>query len=102
MNKRVAQNSKPIAMPIGAANHIAAAVVRFVIFLSISLFKIIRLPRNRIPVTSCAPILEVELGFTAADRYVKIMEPPMTRQCVLISAGLLLDSLSAPIKNPIS
>jgi hypothetical protein len=91
-----------MAMPIGAANHIAAAVVRFVIFLSISLFKIIPLPRKRIPVTSYAPIPELELESTAADRYLKIMESPMTRRCVLISAGLLLDSLSAPIKNPIS
>jgi hypothetical protein len=35
-----------MAMPIGAANHIAAAVVRFVIFLSVSLFKIIFLCRE--------------------------------------------------------
>jgi hypothetical protein len=35
-----------MAMPIGAANYIAAAVVRFVIFLSVSLFKIIFLCRE--------------------------------------------------------
>lgn len=35
-----------MAMPIAAANHIAAAAVRFVIFLSVSLFKIIFVSRE--------------------------------------------------------
>src|SRR5215213_7481200 len=87
-------------MPIAAAYHIAAAVVRLVIFLSTSLFKIMPAPKNPIPDTTCAAILEEEFASTKEDRNVKIIAPPITRQCVLIPAGLFFDSLSAPIANP--
>jgi hypothetical protein len=59
-------------------------------------------PRNPIPVTSWAAILDVELGSIWADKYVNIIEPAITKQCVLIPAALPLDSLSAPIRNPAS
>jgi hypothetical protein len=87
-------------MPIAAAYHIAAAVVRLVIFLSISLFKIMPAHKNPMHDTTCAAIREVEFGSTKEDRNVKIIAPPITRQWVLIPAGLFLDSLSAPIANP--
>ncbi len=67
-------------MPIEAAYHIAAAVVTLVIFLSISLFKIMPAPKNPMPDTTCAAILEVEFGSTKEDRNVKIIAPPITRQ----------------------
>jgi hypothetical protein len=41
----------------------------------------------------CAAILEDEFGSTIDDRNVKIAAPPITRQCVLIPAGLFRDSL---------
>jgi hypothetical protein len=44
--------------------------------------------------------LDEELGSTTEERNVNIAVPPMTRQCVLIPAGLPLDSLSAPIAKP--
>ena len=77
-----------------AANQIAAAVVRFVILFSDSLFKIMPAPRKPIPEIICAAILDDEFGSTIEDRNVKIAAPPITRQCVLIPAGLFLDSLS--------
>ena len=70
------------------------------IFLSISPLRIIPAPKNPIPLTTCAAIREVELGSTAAERYVNNIEPPITKEFVLIPAGLPLDSLSAPITNP--
>ena len=45
-------------------------------------------------------IREVELGSIAAERYVNNIELPITKEFVLIPAGLPLDSLSAPITNP--
>ena len=77
-----------------------AAVVKFVIFLSTSPFKIIPAPKKPTPPTTCAAIREVELGSTAADRYVNSIAPPITKEFVLIPAGLPLDSLSTPITNP--
>lgn len=87
-------------MPIDAANQMAAAVVRFVIFLSTSLFNIIPAPRKPIPEIICAAIRDEELGSTSEDRKVKIAAPPITRQWVLIPAGFPRDSLSMPIANP--
>ena len=89
-----------MAMPIAAANQMAAAVVRFVIFFSISLFRMIPAPRKPIPEIICAAILDEELGSTIEERNVNIAAPPITRQCVLIPAGLPLDSLSAPMTKP--
>ena len=66
-------------MPIAAAYHIAAAVVRLVIFLSTSLFKIMPAPKNPIPDTTCKAILEVQFGSTKEDRNVKIIAPPITK-----------------------
>jgi hypothetical protein len=80
-------------MPIAAAYQIAAAVVRFVILFSDSLFRMMPAPRKPMPVTTCAAILGVELGSIRAERNVKIAAPPITRQCVLIPAGFPLDSL---------
>ena len=71
-------------MPIDAANHTAAAVVRFVTLRSISLFRISPAPRKPIPVITWAAILDDEPGSTTEDRKVKIIAPHMPRQCVLI------------------
>ena len=77
-----------------------AAVVKLVILFSSSPFKITPAPRNPIPATISAAILDVCWGSTIADKYVKIIEPPITKLCVLIPAGLSLCSLSKPIRNP--
>ena len=44
-----------------------AAVVKFVIFLSISPLRTIPAPKNPMPLTTCAAIREVELGSIAAE-----------------------------------
>ena len=62
--------------------------------------RIIPAPKNHIPLITCAAIREVELGSTAAERYVNSIAPPITKEFVLMPAGLPLDSLSAPITNP--
>lgn len=90
----------PNAIPIDQENHTLAAVVRLVTLLSSSLFRMSPAPRNPIPVTILAAILDVEVGSTRPDIYEKIIEPPMTRHRVLIPAGLPLDSLSRPITKP--
>ena len=77
-----------------------AAVVKFVFFLSSYSFRILPAPNNSLQLTTCAAIREVELGSIAAERYVNNIEPPITKEFVLIPAGLPLDSLSAPITNP--
>ena len=56
--------------------------------------------RNPIPVTICAAILDMELGSTSAEINVNIIEPPITKQWVLIPAALPFDSLSAQSENP--
>jgi hypothetical protein len=68
----------PNAIPIEQENHTLAAVVRLVTLLSSSLFRMSPAPRNPIPVTILAAILDVEVGSTRPD-YENIIEPPMTR-----------------------
>src|SRR5690606_12037350 len=89
-----------MAIPSAAAYQMAAAVVRFVILLSDSLFSMIPAPIKPTPVTICAAILDDEFGSTSEERNVKIADPPITRQCVLMPAGLPRDSLSAPMAKP--
>ena len=69
-------------------------------FLSTSPLRIIPAPKNPIPLRTCTTIREVELGSTTAERYVNSIAPPITREFVLMPAGLPLDSLSTPITNP--
>ena len=90
---------KPMAMPIEAANHMLAAVVRFFIF-SLLPFRIIPAPKKPMPLTTCAAIRAGELGSIWTESAVNIIEPPMTKECVLMPAGLPRNSRSMPIIIP--
>ena len=68
-----------MVIPIAAENHMLAAVVKLVILCSVYPFKITPAPRNPTPATISAAILDVKLGSTIEDKYVKIMEPPITK-----------------------
>ncbi len=65
-------------MPIDAANHMLAAVVRLKISF-VPPFIIIPAPKNPIPPTTYAAILVVDAGSTCEDKNVNTIEPQITR-----------------------
>ncbi len=82
---------KAIAISMAPENHILAAVVRFntlfdflrildSVLPSSSPLSITTAPRNLIPLTFCAEILEVKFESTETERNIKIIEPPITRE----------------------
>ena len=46
--------------------------------------------------SSSATFLDVEVGSTCADKHANIIGPAITKLCVLMPAGLSLNSLSVP------
>lgn len=58
------------------------------------------LPKNPIPETICAAILDFEAGSTSEDIKVKSVAPHITIVCVLMPASFPLLSRSAPITYP--
>ncbi len=86
----------PMAMPIAAANQMAAAVVRFLTVL-LSLLRIMPAPRKPTPDTTWAAIRAGLLGSATVEMKVNRHAPAITKQCVLMPAGLSRISRSTPI-----
>lgn len=77
-----------------------AAVVRKVTRLVESDLRIIPAPKKPTPETIWAAILAGEFGSACWDIKVKSMAEPMTKELVLIPAGLPRSSRSVPMRNP--
>lgn len=88
----------PNAIPIAAPNHTVAAVVKFRTVGP--LWNIIPAPKNPIPVTICAAILDGAATSVFSDKNVNSIDPHITNAIVLIPASFPLASLSNPISIP--